>query len=330
MQGSYEGQRFPSPCQPVWPMTRVIPATTDTMGARHLPILLLALAGSACGSSAVMATYEGEDRVESFMQADYNRLYRIHVPERMELGPAAPLVLAFHGVGQNGDDFRARSGLDQAAAEAGFIVVYLEAAMGAWDIFGDLAFLGLDDLAYVREVIDRVEHEFVIDRHRIIAVGLSNGGVFAQRLGCSLSHRIAGFVAVAATMPRRLAEECHPSRPTDALYVTGTADAFFPIAGNSVLLSLDGTMDVWARANDCDGRRLRSAWPDLEEDGTRVYWSRYDDCRDGTRTWLDSIVGGGHAWPGGTVAAPSSFGPTSRDVSANDEIARFLAALRRD
>jgi polyhydroxybutyrate depolymerase len=292
-------------------------------------ILLVALA-AGCGSSPVLATYEGEDRVEEFMQADFVRFFRIHVPERTELGPAAPLVLAFHGVGQNGDMFRTQSGLDQAAASAGFIVVYLEAAMGAWDIFGDMAFLGLDDIAYVREVIDRMERGYVIDRDRIIAVGLSNGGVFAQRVGCVLSHRIAGFIAVAATMPKRLADGCHPTQPVSAFYIAGTVDGFFPVAGNSVLLSVDGTMDVWANANDCSGRRSRVQWPDIADDGTTAYWSRYGSCGDGVRTWLDSIVGGGHAWPDAAVPAPAGFGPTSRDVSANLEIARFLENLPRE
>lgn len=299
---------------------------------KFLPPLAAALAllTLACGPSPIMATYEGEDWTETFMQADFTRYFRVHVPERTELGPAAPVVLAFHGVGQNGEQLEAQSGLNQVADAEGFIVVYPEAAMGAWDVFDDMQFLGLDELAYVREVIDRVERRYVIDRRRIIAVGLSNGGVLAQRLGCDLSHRIAGFVSVAATMPRRLAEDCHPDNPVSALYVIGTVDPFFPIAGNSVLLPVDETMDVWATANSCGGRRQRSAWPDRSADGTNAYWSRYGGCDSDTRVWLDSIVGGGHAWPDAAIPAPSGFGPTSRDISANQEIVRLLDILPRE
>jgi polyhydroxybutyrate depolymerase len=277
-----------------------------------------------------MATYAGEDRTEDFFQADFNRYYHVHVPEHPELGPAAPLVLAFHGSGQTGEDLQARSGLNAVADAQGFIVVYLQGAMGVWDIFDDLGFLGLDDLAYVREVIDRVSRANVIDRRRIIAVGLSNGGVFAQQLGCKLADRISGFVAVAATMPRRIAEGCHPSRPISALYLAGTADGFFPIAGGEVLLSLDATLDVWARTNGCDDRRVRSNPLDQVDDGTVVFKSAYRGCDRGTHTVLDSIVGGGHAWPGATVPAPAAFGPTSREISANEEISRFLQTLPRD
>lgn len=292
-------------------------------------LALLTLAVAACGASPVMATYTGEDWTESFMQADFTRYFHVHVPERPELGPAAPLVLAFHGVGQTGERLREVSGLDAAADAEGFIVVYLEAAMGAWDVFGDIGFLGLDELGYVREVIDRVGRAQVIDRDRIIAVGLSNGGVFAQRLGCKLSDRIAGFVAIAASMPKLLAEDCTPGRPISVRYILGTADSFFPVAGNQVLFSFDEALAFWAGRNGCSGQRLRDALPDLADDGTMVYRSQYRFCDGATRTVLDSIVGGGHAWPGSVIPAPTSFGPTSYDISANAEIVRFLAGLPR-
>jgi polyhydroxybutyrate depolymerase len=287
----------------------------------------LALAG--CGTSPVMTSYVAEERTESFMQEDFTRYFRVVVPERRELGPAAPVVLAFHGFGQNEEQFRALSGLDAAAEEGGFIVVYLQAAMGAWDVFESNKTLGLDELAYVREVIDRVHRAYVTDTRRVIAVGLSNGGVMAQQVGCRLSDRIAGIVSVAASMPRLMGETCFPDRPMSALYLLGTADAMFPVAGGGAVLPVDSSMQIWARAADCEGQRHRSALPDREDDGTVVYHSAWRPCRDGARVELDSIVGGGHAWPGGTQPAPASFGPTSREISANAEIIRFLGTIPR-
>jgi polyhydroxybutyrate depolymerase len=277
-----------------------------------------------------MATYEGSDWTDTFMQANYTRYFRVHVPDRPQLGPAAPLVLAFHGTSQTGTQLEAMSGLNQAADAAGFIVVYLEAAVGAWDIFDSLAEFGLDEVGYVREVIDRVGQVNVIDRNRIIAVGLSNGGVISQRLACDMADRLAGFVAVAATMPKPLADQCQPSRSVSAFYIIGTADPFFPVTGSSVLRTVNETMQLWRGLNACGERRIRSTWQDRTDDGTRAYWSRYRGCAGGSQVWMDSIVGGGHAWPDGAIAAPASFGPTSRDISANDEIIRFLEALPRE
>lgn len=296
---------------------------------RRGALALATLAALGCGASPIMATYTGDDRLESFMQADFTRVFWVHVPDRPELGPAAPLVLAFHGAGQGAESFRALAGLDAVADREGFIVVYLEAAMGTWDIFDAIDFLGLDEIGYVREVIDRVGRTNVIDTRRIIAVGLSNGGVFSQQLGCKLADRLAGFVSVAASMPRRMAEGCMPSQPISVLYILGTADGFFPMAGSGTVLSTDGTVGFWAAANGCNRKRISSALPILEDDGTTVYRGQYFSCKQETRTELDSIVGGGHAWPGGVRPAPASFGPTSRNISANAEIVRFLRNLPR-
>jgi polyhydroxybutyrate depolymerase len=131
-------------------------------------------------------------------------------------------------------------------------------------------------------------------------------------------------------MPKLMSTDCSPSRPVSALYLLGTADPFFPAAGGSTVLSIDGTMQVWARLNDCSASPLRTPLPDLADDGTVVYRTRYRSCRDGVRTELDSIVGGGHAWPSGVISAPPSFGHTSQDISANAEIIRFLESIPRN
>lgn len=278
--------------------------------------------------SPTQATYREEDWTGSFRQADFTRFYNVHVPDRPEPGPVAPLVLAFHGVGQNGRDFRALTGLDDAAAQHGFIVVYLEAAMGAWDVFGDLGNLGLDELGYVRRVIDEVSSRHVIDNNRIIAVGLSNGGVFAQRLGCKMSNRIVGFVSVSATLVKRIADECDSDARVNAFYIAGTNDTQFPINGNSVLHSLDGAMQFWASRNGC-GSRSSTQLPDRFDDGTVVFHSRYNGCSNGRRVWLDSIVGGGHTWAGSGRPPSEGMGITSEEISASDEVARFLGGLTR-
>lgn len=286
------------------------------------------VATSGC-QSPTQATYRADDWTSSFQQADFTRFYHVHVPDRPEPGPIAPLVLAFHGVGQNGRDFRALTRLDETAAELGFIVVYLEAAMGAWDVFGELGNLGLDEFGYVRRVIDEVSNRHVIDHDRIIAIGLSNGGVFAQRLGCKMSNRIAGFVSVSATLVKRIADECDGNARVSAFYIAGTDDFQFPVDGNSVLHSLDGAMQFWGSRNGCNGGRSSSQLSDRFDDGTVVFHSRYNGCDAGARVWLDSIVGGGHTWAGSGRPPSEGMGITSAEISANAEIARFLSGLRR-
>lgn len=299
------------------------------MTSHARPLLAIALVAAIGCQSPTQASYRQEDWMATFRQADFTRVYHVHVPERAEPGPLAPLVLAFHGVGQNARTFRELTQLDLAAAEHGFIVAYMQAAMGAWDVYGDLHTLGLDEMDYVRRVIDEVSRRHPIDSDRIIAVGLSNGGVFSQRLGCAMSHRVAGFVSVSATLVQRIAAECGAERPLGAYYIAGTADHHFPIDGNNVLHSIDEAMQFWAGRNGCDGGRSSSQLADSFDDGTVVFHGRYDGCDDGSRVWLDSIVGGGHTWPGSGAGPSPANGITSAEISANARIGRFLAGLGR-
>ncbi len=171
------------------------------MTRRHLWIICAA--SIACAGAPTSATYQGGDSRETLAIGSWDRSYRIHLPMRTTPGPLAPLILAYHGLGQTAAQLEATTGLDDVADAAGFIVVYPEAALGQWDVTGDFVDLfGIDDLAFARTLIDRMSNEFVIDRHRVYAAGLSNGAVFAERLACEMTDQLAGFIAVAGTLSR--------------------------------------------------------------------------------------------------------------------------------
>jgi polyhydroxybutyrate depolymerase len=117
-------------------------------------------------------------------------------------------------------------------------------------------------------------------------------------------------------------------RPISALYVLGTEDPFFPAAGDGTLLSFDSTLAFWGRHNQCGARRTSTALPDTAHDGTRVWRSAYSGCTGRAQVVLDSVVGGGHAWPGAVVPTnPATLGVTSRNLSTNDAIIRLLRGV---
>lgn len=297
-----------------------IPPTRWAAGTWTLVALL-----AGCAGAPTLATYQGGDYTTTIAIGTWDRTYHVHLPARKSIGPVAPLILAFHGLGQTAAELEAQTGLDAAADEADAIVVYAEAALGAWDISGDfIEIFGIDDLRFVRTMIDRVASEYVVDRNRIIAVGLSNGAVFSERLGCELADEIVGFVSVAGTMPRPTRDACHPAREIGALYIIGSDDRFFPVAGDDVVLSVDSTMAFWAGVGHCSPRGPRITLPDTAGDGTLAYRSRFLDCATGGGVALDSIAGSGHGWPGALKAASG----ISRNLSANREIIRFLTAGR--
>ena len=289
--------------------------------------IVLAFAGLLATCSAPLpttASYAGGDFVVEMQIQQIIRWYRVHIPAR-GVGPVMPVILAFHGSSQTAEQLEWQTGLDAAADRAGAIVVYVQGALGIWDVTGDLVSYGFDDIDFVHRILDRVASDYVVDPRRVVAVGLSNGAVFVQRLACVMPDRIAGFVAVEGTLIRRLARDCPPGPPVAALFLSGTEDQFFGIHGDGALFSIDSTMDFWARRAHCRAPRVSVQLPDTAHDGTVAWESRYPRCA--TRSVpvvLDSIVGGGHGWAGALHPPGPQYGVTTRNLSANDAIIRFL------
>ena len=60
------------------------------------------------------------------------------------------------------------------------------------------------DVDFIAKMIEELESTYLIDRARICATGISNGGIMAARLACELSDKIAGVAIVAGSMPRSI------------------------------------------------------------------------------------------------------------------------------
>lgn len=298
------------------------------MTRHQAPALLLsACLAVACG---LFEDREGARDYIGTMNVDFlDRTYRVHVPPSQTLRRPAPLVLMFHGLGINAAAMEEHTGFNAAADAAGIIVVYPESILGGWD-----SDAGTNDLRFARLLIGRMQATHDIDETRIVAAGLSNGANFVQRLGCELPDRIAGFVAVAGTMLRSALQRCAlvapefpDGRRVNAAFILGSEDQFYPMAGSSTLLSADSSLGFWAAEAGCSGARTTMALADTSGDGTTVYRATYQSC-GGLIVRLDSIVGGGHAWPGALHPLPEEIiGVTSRNASANGDLVEFVLNL---
>lgn len=59
--------------------------------------------------------------------------------------------------------------------------------------------LGIDDVKFVRQLLQSLEAAYAIDTTRIYATGISNGGFMTSRLGCEMGNKLAAIAVVAAT-----------------------------------------------------------------------------------------------------------------------------------
>lgn len=276
------------------------------------------------------------DYVRSLEHDGLTRTYRIHIPARYQASRAAPLVIAFHGGG--GDmDYMAKDnyyGLISKSEAEGFIVVFpngyskfRSGKFATWNAGACCATARdqqVDDVGFVRKLVARVTRELNINRSKIFATGMSNGGMMSYRLACEMSDTFAAIAAVAGTDNTL---DCQPRQPVSILHIHARNDdrvLFNGGAGKKFrdeskvtdFVSVDASIAKWVALNKCPAQPERV----LETPG--AFCERYSTCRGKTEVQLCVTETGGHSWPGGKK--PRADEPPSTAISATDMMWEFF------
>ncbi len=253
----------------------------------------------------------------------------LHVPDKYDPASGAMLVLNFHGFTSAGWQQALLTRMSQHSDQRGFIVAYPEGVAASWNAgacCGTAWSDAVNDVAFVRGLIERIEADYCIDPKRIYATGMSNGGFLSHRLACELSDEIAAIAPVAGVLGIPAAD-CTPPRPVPVLQFHGTSDPLVPYQGGTPLVpqlgvglvfaSVAATLDHWRLHNGCSTFEK----PFYEQGDTRcVAWP---DCSQAADVALCTIEGGGHTWPGGV---PIPAGKTSTDIDATATLLDFFEA----
>jgi polyhydroxybutyrate depolymerase len=235
-----------------------------------------------------------------------------------------PLLLLLHGnhPDATGQQMREWTKFDQQADLWGFAIGYPDGVGGCWAdgrgvTTADEA--GVDDVAFLRAIIDWSADQHGTLADRAVVAGVSNGAFMAHRMGTAASAQVAVIAAVAGGLPASLRER-KPSHAVSALLVHGTADTMSPIGGgysrhrgpNGELrgrtLSLDETAEFWRATDRC---------PPGPVDEHRTEFSSRRTAADGVGgtqvvTW--TLFDVGHTWPTG-------------EFDTAEEICRFAKPL---
>ena len=146
----------------------------------------------------------------------------------------------------------------------------------------------------------------------------------SQRLACDASDLFAAIGPVSGTLND---PGCHPKAPVSIIEFHGTADRHIPYDGgngdksltNVAFVSVRDTIDEWVRFDQCLSSPQTVTFADIRHD-------TYSNCAQGTSVELYTILGGGHAWPGGNGPAwPGGDQPT-HSISATGLMWDFFAA----
>lgn len=258
---------------------------------------------------------EGSGPSTQTLQVDgVDRVVHVTVPASVEAALSqadadpVPLVIALHTFAASGKAMAAMTGLDAAAEASGFIVAYPEAYDLAWN--DGRAALGwknalqqVDDVAFIRAIVDDLSARYAIDPARISLVAFAGGGSLAYRLGCEMPETFSKIAVVGALLWDYVAESCPtPGAPVSVLTLLGAQDAVYPAEGTSQSLDTDSgqpltitarsladTADFWAERSGCDRAALEKA-----RDPDNVV---YGGCANGARVEAHLLPNVASFWP---------------------------------
>lgn len=281
------------------------------------------------------------ESTEHTLQVDgRERVYWLYVPPDRDPAQPAPLVLVLHGGGGTGDGMEklTRSGFHDLADRDGFIVAYPQGVDNHWNdgrpLEDTAAQENIDDVGFIAALIDHLAAEYNLDRTRVYATGISNGGLMSFRLACDLTDQIAAVAPVTANFSTALAARCAPSRPIAVLILNGTEDPLVRWEGGAItvlhstrgtVLSVDETVAQWVALDGCPAAPTITRLPDTVSDGTSVRRERYAPCAGDTVVELITVEGGGHTWPNGYQYLPTwMVGRTSEEIDGAAVIWAFF------
>ena len=274
------------------------------------------------------------DHTRTLKHDGRTRSYIVHIPFKYDSKQPTPLVLAFHGGGGNAQVMMRFYGLNDKADKEGFIVAYPNGTGRSENILtwnggnccGYAMQNNVDDVGFVRAVLDDLEKVAHIDNRRVFATGMSNGGILCYRLASELSDRIAAIAPVSGTMGTAT---CKPKRPVSVMHFHGTADEVVPFKGGQGsnrltqqinFYSVEHSINAWAKANGCSEKPIVAEMPKKIDD-MAVQRKTYGQGKDGAEVVLFIIDGGGHAWPG---RGRGVLGKTTKNISADDLMWEFF------
>jgi len=143
----------------------------------------------------------------------------VQAPDTAATGEPLPLVLSFHGYGDNMENFQ-YTNLHVVWPEA--VVVYFQGLERSRGLRGWVTEPGRSnrDLALVDVAVASLKDRFRIDGDRIYATGYSNGGGFTYLLWSERAEMFAGFAPVAA----RFRDGVRPEVPRPVFVIAGDRD----------------------------------------------------------------------------------------------------------
>jgi len=307
------------------------------------------------------------------------RHYILHVPDVNYIhkigydNKKLPLVIVLHGTYGTGKKMQIGLGFDKYADEYGFLVAYPDAykinrrKTARWNDGRETlksSEMGIDDVSFIKEMINHIDTKTAVDKNNIFATGASNGGIMTYRLGCEASDIFAAIAPVIGNIAdsknltgESFYDKCKPTNPISILAINGDEDPFIPFNGGEVckdvpdrlceggfVVSVEESVNKFVLSNGCKNEFISEFLPALVEDGTFIEKITYN-CSNLSSTVIQKenntspkeqkfnnlnvlyyiVHGGGHTWPPREPHLPAG-GKSTQNLDATKEIVEFFKA----
>jgi polyhydroxybutyrate depolymerase len=209
----------------------------------------------------------------------------VYAPAASPEGDSVPLVLSFHGFGDNMQNFQHT---DMHVAWPDAVVVYFQGlerrrGLAGWQVERDD---GVNrDLRLVDVALASLRTTYDVDDDRIYVTGFSNGGMFTYLLWAERPGVFAAYAPVAG----RLRDSVRPTQPRPLFHVAGERDRQVSFSDQEAAIEI--AIDV----NGVGATTTRCG------DGCTVYGP---DTPAPVMTWIHA---GGHVYPRETSERIVSF-----------------------
>lgn len=249
--------------------------------------------------------------------AGAQRSYVLYLPDNAGNDPL-PVVFSLHGSGSVPQGQMETSGFADLADQHGFAVVFPAgtfANSGSARSWNANIETGVDDVQFIRDMIDDVAGITSIDRSRIYSSGFSGGGRMSSRVACELSDVLAAAAPVAGL---QYPDDCSVRRPIPIITFHALDDPVnrYVIGEDSRpywRMGVETALDKWRQANGCT---LANTDDRLSQ---RVTSYRWTDCGGGSEIHFYLTDTGRHSWPG------STNGNANQDINASELIWQFFS-----
>jgi polyhydroxybutyrate depolymerase len=244
------------------------------------------------------------------LQIGGDRPAQVHIPSNYTTTTRYPLLILLHGFGANGALQSAYLGLDTRVDIKQYVLVTpngTENASGRrfWNATPACCAnaeeaLRIDDVAYIRGLIEEAAATYSIDPGRIGLLGHSNGGFMALRMACEASDLVTSVVSLAGSTFDDDASCVPATYPVSVLTMHGDQDDTIPYtgrqSGRAPYPSAPETIRRFAAHAGCNSTPVMA--PNLDVlagiEGAETTVLEYKDCATGVDATLWTLVGGPH------------------------------------